>query len=243
MDQTTVDYDARLAYLEQANSELNSFAAVVTHDLVASLKVISTYADMLLEDDEEPLTPGQADQLAAIRRSAARMELLLEATRRFTQTDAEPELERVALGELVAETLETLAPAIDASEAKIAVTGGLPVVVADRAQLSQLLLNLVSNAIKFGPHGGEVKIATRRGKGAWKISVSDEGPGIAAEDQERIYQPFRRLRGSGKIPGTGLGLTICKRVADNHGGKLSVSSKPGAGATFTFTLPYLQATR
>jgi signal transduction histidine kinase len=163
---------------------------------------------------------------------------MLTGIRNFARADATLEIEPVPLHSVVEEVLDSLAPMVEDRSAEIVVSPGLPTVTGDRGQLVQLLQNLVSNAIKFGPEeAGRVRIGATRGEGAWRIAVTDQGPGIAPHDQERIFEPFRRLRGTGHQPGTGLGLAICKRVAENHGGALTVQTPSDGGAKFVFTLP------
>ncbi len=119
--------------------------------------------------------------------------------------------------------------------------GGLPTIEADRAQMRQLLQNLVSNALKFH-RGGEAPVVRVRGevlgRGGWcRIVVEDEGIGFGAEHAERIFAPFERLHGRGSYEGTGMGLAICRRVVERHGGSITARSTPGRGATFVVTLP------
>ena len=111
--------------------------------------------------------------------------------------------------------------------------------MADERKLKQIMLNLLSNAVKFTPEGGKVTVAATRPDGALEISVSDTGVGIAPEDQEAIFEEFRQVGRdyTRKAEGTGLGLTLTKRFVELHGGTLRVESVPGAGSTFTFTLP------
>jgi PAS domain S-box-containing protein len=233
----------RLEQLEQVNRELDRFAAVVAHDIAAPLLVVSNYARMLVETSQA-LTPEQADYLGRITRTVERMQRLIDDLRRFTLADAELELEKVDLNDMLGEVLETLGPLIGDRNPRITVDGVLPTVVGDRAQLAQLLQNLVSNAIKFGPdQDGEIRIGARRANDQWSVSVTDQGSGIAPEDRQRVFEPFRRLRGTGHLPGTGLGLTICQRVVANHRGELRLESELGSGSTFTFTLPDREPSR
>jgi signal transduction histidine kinase len=198
----------------------------------------------MLVETSQALTPEQADYLGRITRTVERMQRLIDDLRRFTLADAELELEKVDLNDMLGEVLETLGPLIGDRNPRITVDGVLPTVVGDRAQLAQLLQNLVSNAIKFGPdQDGEIRIGARRANDQWSVSVTDQGSGIAPEDRQRVFEPFRRLRGTGHLPGTGLGLTICQRVVANHRGELRLESELGSGSTFTFTLPDREPSR
>jgi signal transduction histidine kinase len=192
----------------------------------------------LLRQNGAGLEFQQEDSLERIERTAARLRRLLSGVRSYARADTELEREQLPLASIVDEVLQTLAPLIDERRARVAVESELPVVTGDRNQLVDLVQNLVSNAIKFGPpSGGIVTINAGRADGSWRIAVSDRGQGIAPEHYERIFEPFRRLREGAEHPGTGLGLAICKRVAQNHGGSLAVQGNLHGGATFVFALP------
>jgi signal transduction histidine kinase len=212
-------------------------AAMVAHDLESSLLAASAHIAMLREAGPA-LTPGQEDHVERIARSLARMRRLSAGMRDSARAGSEPQFEPVALGDLVQEVLETLTPLIGERQAAVVVSPELPVVHADRTQLGQLFENLLSNAIKFGPsRAGRVTLNVSRVRAGWRIAVSDQGPGVLEEDQERIFEAFRRLPGSRREPGTGLGLAICRRVAEAHGGTLRIDGRARRGATFVFTLP------
>lgn len=199
--------------------------------------VIAKNAELLRESGAE-LEFDQEDSLERIERTAARMARLLSGVRSYARADIELEHEEVPFAAVVDEVVQTLAPLIDERRARVAVETELPVVTGDRNQLVDLVQNLVSNAIKFGPpSGGIVSINAGMVDGWWRVAVSDRGPGIAQQHYERIFEPFRRLREGAKQPGTGLGLAICKRVAENHGGSLAVQGNRFGGATFVLTLP------
>jgi len=212
---------------------------MVVHDLESSLLAASAHIEMLRRA-EPGLSQDQKDHVDRIARSLARMRRLSAAAREYARAGSEPQLEPVALDGLVPEVLETLAPLIDERRAEVVVDPELPVVRADRTQLGQLLENLLSNAIKYGPRlGGRVTLGVSRVRDGWRMAVSDQGPGVPAEDQERIFEAFRRLPGSRREPGSGLGLAICRRVAQAHGGTLRLDGRTRRGATFVFTLPDL----
>ena len=109
---------------------------------------------------------------------------------------------------------------------------------ADERKIRQVILNLLSNAIKFTPEGGRIEVTARPGEGSVEISVSDTGVGIAAEDQEAVFEEFRQVgRSDKKAEGTGLGLTLCRKFVELHGGRIWVKSEVGRGSRFTFTIP------
>ncbi|HZU59975.1 MAG TPA: HAMP domain-containing sensor histidine kinase, partial [Solirubrobacteraceae bacterium] len=197
-------------------------AAMVAHDLESSLLAASAHIAML-RSAGPALSPEQEDHVERIARSLARMRRLSSGMREYARAGSGPQLEPVALDGLVHEVLESLTPLIGERQAEVVVSPDLPVVLGDRTQLGQLLENLLSNAIKFGPRrAGRVTLNVSRVRGAWRIAVSDQGPGIPEEDQERIFEAFCRLPGRRQESGSGLGLAICRRVADAHGGSLHV---------------------
>jgi signal transduction histidine kinase len=203
------------------------------------LRVIAGYASLLLDGSAGPLTPAQTDFVQRMAGSAARMQLLLDdlRTRSLGAVAAQPQ--DADLDELLEEVREDLGALLSEREARIEADGPLGHAWGDPIQVRQLLENLASNAVKFGPPlGGVVHVSAARGEGGVRVSVRDSGLGIAPEHHARIFEPFRRLRtGAEHPPGSGLGLAICEQIVAAHGGTLEVSSRPGKGATFSFTLP------
>ncbi len=236
------DLRSALVELERRGDRLESFASVAAHELAAPLRVIAGYAALLLDGSAGPLRPEQEDFVRRMASATDRMQLLLDDLRRRARAQAQPDSRDVDLGEVVEDVREDLSVLLGQREARVEATTPMPVVRADQVQLRQLLENLVANGIKYGPRrGGVVELAAQREPEAWRISVRDRGPGIAPEDQARIFEPFRRLHtGEERIPGSGLGLAICEEIVAAHGGVLEVQSSPGEGATFSFTLPDLQ---
>jgi light-regulated signal transduction histidine kinase (bacteriophytochrome) len=143
--------------------------------------------------------------------------------------------------EVLKEALENLKMVVDESHAEVS-SGELPTVNADRSQLMELLQNLVGNAIKFRSDDPlRVRVAAERGDGEWLFSVRDNGIGMDPEQSERIFKLFYRVHGRRDYPGTGMGLAICRRIVERHGGKIWVQSAPGAGSTLYFTLPDMES--
>ena len=143
----------------------------------------------------------------------------------------------VDMGNVFRRALANLTPAIEESRAVIT-SEELPEVLGDASELEQLMQNLLSNAIKFrGAAAPLIHVGTVRAGSTWTISVADNGIGIAAEYQERIFVVFQRLHTRAQYPGSGVGLAICKKIVERHGGHIGVVSSPGGGVTFSFTMP------
>jgi signal transduction histidine kinase len=218
------------------DADLEQFIATVAHDLESSLLVLSEHVQ-LMRMAAPGLNPEQADHLACIERTMQRMTRLVSGIRNYARANGEIELERVSLKKVVEESVEILAPAIEERSVEIVIEGRLPTVAGDHDQLVQLFQNLLSNAVKFGPKQGRIVVTASRRVAAWRLAISDHGPGIAPQNYGRVFEPFRRLRETGHLPGTGLGLAICRRVAQNHGGSLTIEPSDSGGATFVLTLP------
>jgi light-regulated signal transduction histidine kinase (bacteriophytochrome) len=142
------------------------------------------------------------------------------------------------LNEIMGAVTVNLSATIDEARARVVIDERLPVVVGDVAQLTRLLQNLVSNAIKFhGDRVPEVVVGATRDQAAWTITVSDNGIGIEPRHAERIFMVFKRLHPSDEFPGTGIGLSVCRKIVERYGGRIWVESTPGLGSAFHFTLP------
>jgi light-regulated signal transduction histidine kinase (bacteriophytochrome) len=166
------------------------------------------------------------------------MRALVRDVLAFARVEArEVSRERVVCGEALAQALDDLAGAI--AEAGAVVTSGeLPAIPGERSQLVQLLLNLVGNAIKYhGPQPPRVHIDAVRAGGDWVFSVADNGIGVDAVYHERIFEVFQRLHHPEEYPGTGIGLALCRKIVQQHGGRIWVESSPGEGSRFKFAMP------
>ncbi|MGH2839338.1 MAG: sensor histidine kinase [Solirubrobacteraceae bacterium] len=226
------------AELTRSNAELEQFASVTSHDLQAPLTTISMYAE-LLERRHGAEDPKDGPALVdGIRHATGQARALIRDLLEYSRAGrGRLSVERVPATRVVEQALENLAGAIEESGARVH-AGSLPVVLADRANLCRVFQNLVGNAIKFaGEHTPEVTIGAERDNGQWRFSVSDNGIGMKPDQSERIFEPFQRLHGEEDYPGTGIGLAVCERIIDQHGGKIWVSTRPGEGSTFYFTLP------
>jgi signal transduction histidine kinase/CheY-like chemotaxis protein len=230
--------------LERANRHKSVFLANMSHELRTPLNAIIGFSELLLDDGGSYGRPTQSNFLDRIHGSGKHLlglinDILDLAKVEAGQMELRPEPVRVSeMIDVVLATIEPLARAKRIETAARAETAGL--VIADVGKLKQMLLNLVSNAIKFTPEGGQVTVAARRFKTAVEIAVTDTGIGISEEDLPRIFQEFQQLESGPDRhqQGTGLGLALTRRFAELHGGSIEVRSKPDGGSTFTLILPF-----
>ena len=228
--------EALLADLSRANEELRDVAHIVAHDLKAPLRGIGTLAEWLGEDAAGNLDAQAREHLDELRRRTHRMSAMLDgilAYSRLGHTSGTPE--PLDSGQVLAEVLETLNPPPSIA---VSVAPGLPVVVADRTRLMQIFQNLVGNAIQhLGRTSGQVRVSCRDGGQAWVFEVEDDGVGIEPQHLERVFKIFQRLKPDAPGSGTGLGLSLVKKMVEQQGGKVTLRSIPGAGSVFGFTIP------
>jgi PAS domain S-box-containing protein len=229
---------AQTAELERSNAELQQFAYVASHDLQEPLRMVASYTQLLARRYGDKL---DADALEFIdyavdgaRRMQALINDLLTSSRVGTRT---VELALTDCNAVVDRVVADLGGAIEDQRA-VVTRGDLPTVLADPLQLSQLFQNLIGNAIKFhGERAPRVEVLAERRGAEWQFSVRDNGVGIDPEYADRIFVIFQRLHSRAEYPGTGIGLAICKKIVERHGGRIWMESMPGEGTTFYFTLP------
>jgi PAS domain S-box-containing protein len=224
--------------LRQSNQELERFAYVASHDLQEPLRTIVSYTQILERRYKGRLDSDADEFIHFIVDGGTRMQSLvrdlLEYSRVATQGKS---FELTDSGKALQEALENLRHVIGDQKAVITVDP-LPLVKADPSQVMQLFQNLIDNAIKFrSEEPPRIHISAERSDQTWTFSVADNGIGIAPEHAERIFVIFQRLQRSAACPGTGIGLAICKRIVERHGGQIWVTSELGKGSTFYFTLP------
>ncbi len=224
--------------LRATNAELQHFAYALTHDLQEPIRMVVNFTQLLARECGGKLG-GEADQFIAYSvEGALRIETLLKALLAYWEVTGREQdsFASVDCGAVLAKALLNLEAAIAESGAMVT-SDPLPTVVAEEVMLIQLFQNLISNAIKF--RGGEtprVHISTERDGEGWLFSVRDNGIGIEPQDADRVFGMFKRLHGS-EIPGTGIGLALCRKIVERKGGRIWVESEAGRGATFKFTIP------
>jgi light-regulated signal transduction histidine kinase (bacteriophytochrome) len=223
---------------DRARSELQRFASVASHDLSEPLRTVSGFAGLVVERYESRLAATGEMFLRYIVDGTLSMQRLLDGITAWARVGRDgTAFEPVDLDRVISRVVHDLDARIDETQATILV-GDLPTVRGDVSQLTELFQNLIANALKFSR--GEVSrvtITAERDGEEWVFSVADNGIGMDAEHFERIFQPFQRLHGEAEYPGTGIGLAVCQRIVAQHGGRIWVTSRPGEGSTFSFTLP------
>ena len=220
--------------LSKSNQELEDFAYVASHDLQEPLRAVVGYTS-LLEKRYAPSLDDQARKyVQGAQDGARRMQILIEDLLSYSRVDSQGKpLENVDLKIVFASVIESLEPAMEEAGAQVLFEGELPVVLGDRSQLYQLFQNLISNALKFRADSSPVvSIETSTCDKDSRIIVSDNGIGFDMEYKETIFMMFKRLHTREEYPGTGIGLAICKKIVDRHGGSISVESEPGIGTKF-----------
>jgi PAS domain S-box-containing protein len=234
----TAELAQRSQELARSNRELEQMAYVASHDLQEPLRMVASYLQLLEQRYGERLDADAHDFIGFAVDGAKRMQNLINDLLSYSRvgTRAQP-LKSVDCTALVATALRALRVAVDESGAHIEY-GALPLVMGDEAQLTQLFQNLLSNAIKFrGQQAPRIAIWAEPDGGFWRFAVQDNGIGIAPEYFDKIFGMFQRLHSRAKYSGTGIGLAICKKIVERHGGRIWVETAPQQGAIFKFTLP------
>lgn len=228
--------EALIGQLGRTNAELDQFAYVASHDLKAPLRGIANLSQWIEEDLAESMGEESREQMRLLRGRVQRLEGLIDGILSYSRAGrAHGRVERIDTSALVAEVIELLAPA---EHVTIDVQRPLPPVTAERVPLEQVFMNLIGNALKYAKRERtEVRISVEELEHAFRFRVSDNGPGIAPEFHARIWGLFQTLEARDKVEGSGVGLSVVKKIVESRGGQVSVESSEGAGATFAFTWP------
>jgi PAS domain S-box-containing protein len=242
-----LDSEARLKQsvenLRRANQGLASFAYVASHDIQEPLRKICAFAEILdgalASDDREEMRYAAGVMADSARRARSLVVDLLTLSRSI---ESDLVVEHFPIWPLIDEAREHCAQAIHETQARIEILGDDFPLRGDRSQTLQILVNLLSNALKYGKPGQPPRVRFRLSAGADEnlLTVEDDGVGFAQVHAEAIFEPFRRLQGRGAASGHGIGLAICKTVADRHGWRISARGQPDIGAEFEITFPRLE---
>jgi signal transduction histidine kinase len=236
--QTETEQRLRLALdeLERSNKELDQFAYVASHDLKAPLRGIANLTEWIEEDLGERVTGESREHMQLLKGRVHRMEALIEGILAYSRAGRVQEKPvRVDVAKLLAESIELLAPP---EGTEVVVAEGMPVIETERVPLEQVFLNLIGNAIKYNRRpGARVEIGVALDGAVHRFSVADNGPGIAPQYRERVWQIFQTLAARDKVEGTGIGLSVVRKIVEARGGRTWLESDVGQGTTFYFTWP------
>jgi two-component system, chemotaxis family, sensor kinase Cph1 len=236
--QRTAELEKMANELKRSNADLEQFAYAASHDLQEPLHVIRGFMGLIQKRYRDNLDEKGHEFIRVTMDGAKRMQELIRDLLGYSRVGTKTkEFRPTECAMVLDKALFNLKVAIEESGAEVT-CGGLPTVMADAVQLGSLFQNLIGNAIKF--HGAEppkVHISAEKRDGEWLFSVRDNGIGIDPKFSERIFSVFQRLHTTAEYPGTGIGLAICRKIVERHGGRIWIESEPGKGTTFYFTIP------
>lgn len=237
VQERTAELAEQARELIRSNQELQQFAYVASHDLQEPLRMVASFTQLLAKRYKDKLDDDARDFITYAVDGARRMQTLISDLLMYSRvgTQCKP-LEPADCEGILDRVLNNLMLSIRESRAVIT-RDPMPIVMADSIQLAQLFQNLIANALKFRSQDApRIHISAQRDGPGWKLGVSDNGIGIAPEHSERIFVIFQRLHTKTEYPGTGIGLAICKKIVERHGGKIWLEPSTGGGSTFYFTL-------
>ncbi|SEP63467.1 sensor histidine kinase [Natrinema salaciae] len=228
--------------LEASNERLEQFAYAASHDLQEPLRMVTSYLTLVETRYGDELDADGREFIDYAVEGAERMRTMIDALLEYSRVGTQGgSSEPVDLAAVFATVRKDLEVSLAESDATLE-TAALPCVEGDRNQLRQLFQNLVSNAIEYsGDEPPHVRVTAERSGSNWTVSVADEGIGIDPADADRVFEVFQRLHSREEYDGTGIGLALCKRIVERHGGEIRVESEPGGGSTFSVTLPATDA--
>lgn len=227
-----------LLELQRSNSDLEQFAYVCSHDLQEPLRVISNYTQLLAKRYHDQLDDDATEFVEYIVDATKRMQELINDLLLYSRVQTKGQaFRKTDCHERAQTAISNLTLAVEESGANITL-GHLPTLLADGSQMLQVFQNLISNAIKFRAEQPlQIQISATKADNAWLFSITDNGLGIDMKYSDRIFIIFQRLHNREQYPGSGIGLAICKKIVERHGGKIWIESRPGEGTTFYFTIP------
>jgi light-regulated signal transduction histidine kinase (bacteriophytochrome) len=225
--------------LERSNLELQQFAYVASHDLQEPLRMISSYLQLIERRYKDHLDQDANDFIHFAVDGANRLQALIMGLLEFSRVRTHGKaFEEVKVGDILSHVIKHLEVMLQTAGASVEY-GEMPVIRADEGQITRLFQNLISNAVKFRKEGVAplIRISAEKTGGDHIFTVSDNGIGIDPQYYQQIFTIFQRLHSREEYPGTGIGLSICKRITERHGGKIWVESEPGKGSSFIFSIP------
>jgi light-regulated signal transduction histidine kinase (bacteriophytochrome) len=228
---------ARLtAELARSNQDLDQFAYVASHDLKAPLRGIANLTEWIEEDLGDKVTGESREHMQLLKGRVHRMEALIDGILTYSRAGrVHEEPTDVDVGELLTECIELLDPP---PETNVVVGPGMPVLRTERVPLQQVFMNLIGNAIKYNRReGARVDVSVQAVDGEYRFSVTDNGPGIEPRYRERIWQIFQTLAPRDQVEGTGIGLSVVRKIVESRGGRTWLESEVGQGTTFHFSWP------
>ena len=236
--------ERQAADLARSNAELEQFAYVASHDLQEPLRKILAFGDRLKSKCTEGLGEDGRDYLTRMLNAAGRMQTLIQDLLTLSRVATQPHpFGPVDLQDIVGHVLSDLESRIERLHGRVEI-GALPVIIADRQQMTQLFQNLIGNALKFHRPAqppvvrvSSEQVSSDEEISSCRIVVEDNGIGFDEKHIDKIFQVFQRLHGRGEYDGSGIGLSICRKIVERHGGSISAMGTPGSGAKFTVTLP------
>jgi PAS domain S-box-containing protein len=237
------ELERRATELERSNADLQQFAYVASHDLSEPLRMVSSYVQLLAKRYQGKLDSDADDFIGFAVDGATRMQALIDGLLMYSRVGtSDYAFGPVDCAEVVQQTLVMLEKRMEETGAVVTVDP-LPTVHGDPTQLGQLFQNLIGNAMKFTDAEPRIHVSAEEEEHGWRFTVSDNGIGIDPRHVDRIFQVFQRLHTRDAYPGSGVGLAICKRIVERHGGSIRVDPNPGGGTKFSFTIPKREGTQ
>jgi len=246
LEETKSDLSNKNIELEkyiESNLQLQNFAFVASHDLQAPLTSVIAFSELLQQSTSDKFTETEKRFLSSILTSANNMQSLIQALLEFSKVDSEDlSLTQLSPEKLVREVLNDISVSLEQRGATVNLKGEWPEkIVADEIKMKQLVQNLIGNGVKFSRSGVApvVEVACSLNENDWLFSFQDNGIGIPEKSQQTIFQMFKRLHSQKEYKGTGIGLAMCRKLVEQHNGKIWLTSVPGEGTTFLVSLPHV----